>query len=332
MLRIGIDEAGLGPMLGPLVVAGAAFRIADGAGSAAGGAAPFAVDLLGRLSAAIAAPGRRAAGRIVVGDSKQVYGVTHDLGALETAVLAFAAVRDGGDGRVPATLDELHAAVGADSAERHRLPWYAGAAPSLPLRAGRDDVIAAATRLRAALDDAGVTFVGFRADVVPETRLNAGLARTENKSDVLFEHVAGTLDGFLACRAATESAGVAIDRQGGRRFYLAPLLRRWPQCFAWALEESPTLSRYRLGLGDAEAEVRFVVGGDAEHVEIGLASMAAKYLRELHMEVWNAYFATVCPGVARTAGYTVDARRWLDATRGARLAAGIPDDRLVRAR
>jgi ribonuclease HII len=331
MLRIGIDEAGLGPTLGPLVVAGAAFRL-DGDARAAAPSAPFETDLRRRLAAVLVRPGSSARGRLVVGDSKAIFGPTHDLGSLELPVLAFAACRDGGDGRVPATLDDLLAATGADPAERGAFPWYAGDAPSLPIAADRDEVADAADRLRAALDEAGVTFAGFAADVVPEARLNALLARTPNKADVLFARSADVLDRLTALRRDGEPFGAVLDRQGGRRFYMGPLSARWPQRFSWAIDETPTCSRYRVGLGDAEAEVRFVVGGDAEAPETGLASMLAKYLREAFMGLWNGYFETVCPDVARTAGYAVDARRWLAESRTARVAAGIPDEALVRAR
>jgi hypothetical protein len=328
MLRIGIDEAGLGPTLGPLVVAGAAFRV-DGDVPPA---TPFEIDLRRRLDAVLVAPGRGARGRLVVGDSKAIFGPAHELGALELPVLAFAACRAGADGRVPATLDDLLSAVGADPAERGAFPWYAGVAPPLPLCADRDEVLAAAARLRTALDAAGVTFPGFAADVVPEARLNVLLARTPNKADVLFARSAEVLDRLTGLRREGEPFGAVMDRQGGRRFYMGPLNARWPNRFAWAIDETPTRSCYRVGLGDAEAEVRFVVGGDAEAPETGLASMLAKYLREAFMRLWNGYFATVCPDVARTAGYATDARRWLAQSRPARAAAGIPDEALVRAR
>ncbi|MCE9635668.1 MAG: hypothetical protein K8T90_08185 [Planctomycetes bacterium] len=344
MLRIGIDEAGLGPTLGPLVVAGAAFRF-DGAtvghndrrgDTDVGAAVPFDTDLGRVLSAALAAPGRRrssgAGARLVVGDSKAIYGPAHDLSALEIPVLAFIACRAGGDGRWPATLDELLLAVGGDPAERTALPWYAAPAPPTPLVADVAVVEQAATRLRDALAAAGVEFVGFRADVIPESRLNRDFETQPNKADVLFARSADAFDRLSALRRPGEAVGAVMDRQGGRRFYLPPMMARWPQRFTWPLEETPTCSRYRVKLDDAEAEVRFVVGGDAEAPETGLASMLAKYLREAFMSMWNRYFEGVCPGVPRTAGYALDARRWLGASRGARLAAGIDDAQLVRTR
>lgn len=325
MLRIGIDEAGLGPTLGPLVVAGTAFRVPGDDG------APFAAHLGHLLAEAVAAPGRPSKGRIVVGDSKAVFGAAHDPATLELPVLAFAAAASP-TGAVPRDLDELLAAVAARPDERAAIPWYAGSAPTLPAFAEPSAVAAAAARLRDVLAASRVEFLGFAADVIPESRLNDDLARTPNKADVLFARSADVLDRLASRRREGEGLGAALDRLGGRRFYLPPLLARWPERFAWAIEETPESSRYRVALPGAEAEFRWLVGGDAAHLEIGLASMLAKYLRESFMHAFNAWFARICPDVAPTAGYAVDAKRWLDATRAARCAAGVPDEAIVRAR
>ena len=67
MLIVGVDEAGYGPLLGPLLVAGSAFRVPDpepGAG--------VDVDASGeRIRAAFAGRGRGPA-RLLVDDSKKV--------------------------------------------------------------------------------------------------------------------------------------------------------------------------------------------------------------------------------------------------------------------
>ena len=61
---IGVDEAGYGPNLGPLVIAATAWEIADDSWT----------DLFARVSPEIARPADRSADTtLVVGDSKQLY-------------------------------------------------------------------------------------------------------------------------------------------------------------------------------------------------------------------------------------------------------------------
>jgi len=312
MLLIGIDEAGYGPLLGPLVVAGAAFRADDGA---------TPEDVAARLKRAL----RRAG--LVVGDSKRLYGVSRDLEVLELPLLAFLATTLAR----PTRFDEVLAAVGVDPRVRSAAPWYAEEFAAYPRRALVEGIASAADRLRAALDAAGVEFVGLAADVVDERRFNAACG-DGNKADALFHVSTGVCDRLASLRRPGEPLAVVFDRHGGRRYYAPLLQRRWPAALASPLVETATRSDYRLHFEGAPVFVRFEVEADGAFVHVGLASMLAKYLREAFMEMFNAYFARLLPDVAPTAGYYEDGRRWLDAGRAARVAAGVTDDVLVRLR
>jgi hypothetical protein len=227
----------------------------------------------------------------------------------------------------PSGLDGLLAAVGADPGACRGAPWYAGAGQRLSTECGADE----AARVRTALASRGIEFLGLGADVVPEARFNAALAGG-NKAEVLFDVSAGVFERLATLRRPAEQIAAVFDRHGGRRFYAPLLQRRWPASLACALGESPARSDYRLAIGGSSAHVRFEVEADGNHPQVGLASMLAKCLRERFMGLFNAHFAAICPGVAPTAGYTEDGRRWLDETRAARLAAGVPDSALVRNR
>lgn len=327
MLLIGIDEAGYGPLLGPLVVAGSAFRL-HGAGAESDDEDSFPRRLA--QACAAAGPGLR------VDDSKRVH---RDGGvrALERAVLPFASrasspAAAAGPARARDGLDDLLAGFGCDPAVCRSAPWYGAAAARFPLSFCTEDVEARGAALRSGLDEASVEFLGFRADVVPEDPLNARFDATGNKAEVLFATSADVADALLALALPGESVSVVFDRQGGRRRYLPQIQSRWPGLWGWTLRELPQSSAYRLDGGPGPLTLRFEVGADAASPQVGLASMAAKYLREAFMQLWNAWFAEICPGVPHTAGYTQDGRRWLDATRAARQAAGIPDAALVRRR
>ena len=63
---------------------------------------------------------------------------------------------------------------------------------------------------------------------------------------------------------------------------------------------------------------------------IALASMTAKYSRELLMHRMNMYFTDACPGLHPTAGYVQDARRYLQDIDGVIRERSINRDQLVR--
>jgi hypothetical protein len=58
--------------------------------------------------------------------------------------------------------------------------------------------------------------------------------------------------------------------------------------------------------------VEFGVDADCEHLPVALASMSAKYLRELLMQRFNDYWRGLAPAVTPTAGYYQDALRFLE--------------------
>src|SRR4051794_33903444 len=107
---VGIDEAGYGPNLGPLVLTAV---VAEGPGDRP-------PDLWEDLAATVARAGSRD-DRLWVDDSKKIYGGGQGLDRLEAACLATLAA----SGRtLPATLGSLLAALEAGSlAEAELSPW-----------------------------------------------------------------------------------------------------------------------------------------------------------------------------------------------------------------
>jgi ribonuclease HII len=103
------------------------------------------------------------------------------------------------------------------------------------------------------------------------------------------------------------------------------------------LEESDGQQRYRLDFTATAAlpahrvTVSFELGGEERNLPIALASMAAKFARELHMRRLNAFFARHVPDLKPTAGYVLDGRRWVAEVGSAATALGIDESALVRA-
>jgi ribonuclease HII len=104
---------------------------------------------------------------------------------------------------------------------------------------------------------------------------------------------------------------VIVDRQGGRTHYLRDLLHAWPEAKAQVLAETDTLSRYRLEKDGSLITISFQVEAEAAHLPVALASMTAKYVRELLMMRLNRYFRSHMPELKPTAGYVEDGRRYI---------------------
>ena len=65
---------------------------------------------------------------------------------------------------------------------------------------------------------------------------------------------------------------------------------------------------------------------------LALASMLAKYLREVFMRQFNRFWLGHVPGLKPTAGYPGDARRFYDQIRDAMAELGLSEDQVWRKR
>jgi ribonuclease HII len=129
-----------------------------------------------------------------------------------------------------------------------------------------------------------------------------------------------------------DSVQVICDKQGGRNAY-APLVQAgFPDSWVVTEVESADESRYRVENLAWPVTVVFRPRADSGSVAVAIASMLAKYLRELSMKQFNDYWATHIPGIAPTAGYPVDAQRFLKEIRPHLESVGITEDRIWRSR
>ncbi len=319
---VGIDEAGFGPVLGPLTVASAAFRVP---------AALVSTPLWDVLSPAVS---RRPAGRrgpLPIADSKRLHGGSRGPGRLfhlERGVLAAL----GGSVPAPRSLADLLDRVapgGREAARRH--PWYGACDQPLPHTVAAAEVEAAAAVLAERMAAAGVEPAGLHCRPLFEGEYNRRVAATGNKAAVLFGLVAELL-GEAVALADGEPVVVFADRQGGRKRYLGALQRALPGCFPWVIREDDAWSAYRLDGAAHPVEVHFVVGGEALQLPVALASMTAKYTRELLMEQFNGFWRRHVPGLGPTAGYVEDGRRFIAEIGPAMAALGVRREDLIRQR
>ncbi|MEM9352944.1 MAG: hypothetical protein AAGA92_08020 [Planctomycetota bacterium] len=313
---VGIDEAGYGPNLGPLAVAATAWRIDTDDSSDD--------DLYSLLRKAVSAePAKR---KIQIADSKAVYKPGKGLAGLEQAVLPALQLA----GTPAAAWADLTARPGCSSVED---PTTTGFNPVLPIDLTAAQANATADRLAQGLQDAKVSLLAVALRLVFPAEFNRLVDHHGTKgaalSHVTLTLLADVLKGLPA--EAGSSCRVTCDKHGGRNQYAALLQHHFPHAWVEVLDESRAVSRYRWDHQGQTRSVAFRAGGEAE-LPTALASMTAKYLRELAMRGFNAYWAERAPGVKPTAGYPADAKRFWADTAEARQATGIPDHQLWRSR
>ncbi len=344
----GIDEAGYGPRFGPLTAGRCVLAIDED------GAASETPDFWALLDQAVCRKPRDPAKRIAVADSKKLtVSGRHGHAAvphLERAVLAFGALH-AERFAMPARVDALFETLGSTHHGRADLPaWYAAGAgegeswDALPVataevahRNGHDAGTLAidAALLRRAAREARVVLPGgepcLSAAVLCEDAFNARLAHASSKADVSFALIAHHLQQIWEHFGA-HGPHVVVDRQGGRTRYSATLSRAIPGAAVRIVEEHAAASAYVLEDRSAgrSMHVRFAPKADDDHLTVALASMTAKYVRELYMHRFQRWFAQRLPEVKPTAGYGTDANRFAAEVVPHLKSLGIDRARLIR--
>jgi len=304
-LVIGTDEAGYGPNLGPLVVAATAWRVntRDDAAESVLAAAIAEADALMAV---------RDGGRAMPlwADSKQIYRGGDGFDGLERGVLIGLSLATG---RLPGTWAALADHVGPISPPgEHPHEWRELGSLALPREADAVECSDRAQAVRSLLAHHGVSLERVACRGIYPGEFNTLLDDGLNKSDILS---AATLD--LAATLRSESPGepaiVWCDRHGGRKRYGGLVARHFDATLVQPLEETPARSAYLVPAGDRPpmkaCRIEFCVGGESR-APVALASMAAKYIRELAMHAFNAFWASRMPALRPTAGYPTDAVRW----------------------
>jgi ribonuclease HII len=347
LLYAGIDEAGYGPLLGPLCVGCAAFVLPDAGDAPAASAADAPPPCLWKaLSAAVCRATNDKRRRIAVEDSKKLKGAKdaagHPLRHLERGVAAFASAVPGAPAEWPddrALLAALGASPGLAPAPAPAAPhpWHADAHP-LPVGNDAASLRIAGAMLRATLAKSSIELATLSVRAIDPHEFNALAARVSNKATINFMAAAEHVERVRRLAASRGvPAWVSLDRQGGRTAYREPLQSSFPDAQIRVLEESDGQQRYRLDFAATavlpahRVTVSFELGGEERNLPIALASMAAKFARELHMRRLNEFFARHVPDLKPTAGYVLDGRRWVAEVGSAATALGIDESSLVRA-
>jgi len=302
----GIDEAGYGPLLGPMTIGRTVFVLPDDASSPSG-----PPDLWQKLQRTVCRRLAGRKGRLAINDSKKLTTKAAGIKYLEQGCLSFASLAGHQADSVDAWLSVLGETCHQDLTS---LPWYAPCADrpweTLPVTHSADERRIDRAMLIKDAQAHNITLADLGVAVVLEDRFNQMVTATRSKAAVNFTFVASHLQHIWE-HFAMHHAHVAVDRQGGRISYRDLLQLNFPKAQLTVLGQSPTRSAYRLTQNDRTMTVTFQPHAETAHMPTALASMLAKYTRELMMARFNAYFCARVTGLAPTAGYATDAKRWL---------------------
>ena len=306
---VGIDEAGYGPNLGPLVQAAVAFLLPD--------SDPSGWDSLQPWIRCAAEPKDH---RLCLDDSKKIYHGVNRFRQLEEGVFTVLGWRPGSFGDLlQRILDpELQGLLSQEY-------WYQGS-EQLPLQSNLP-------RRQRWPDwwQPGTAAV----NLVPALHFNQFVRKFGSKATVLSVGLIRLLQTIRKTlrRGIPGNCGRVIvygDKHGGRNYYAAMLQQAFPDGWVITERESAAESRYRLTGLEHDWEIVLLPRADATVISVAVASMLAKYLREVCMIQINRFWQHQIPGLRPTAGYPVDARRFLTEIRPHLARLQIPEEAVWR--
>jgi hypothetical protein len=209
-------------------------------------------------------------------------------------------------------------------------PWHDGFDEPLPLHATPEELIAAAESLLAGCESAQVEILELQSAILFPAAFNQAVKGCDNKAEVL------SLTTLRLARRVLETlpggrAVVFCDKHGGRTYYAALLKHIFPDELVLVKLETANLAVYAVKHGGRQIEFRFQPKGE-RHLPTALASMTAKYLRELAMRPFNAFWQRHVPELKPTAGYPTDAVRFYSDIQPVRRKLKIAPDLVWRTR
>jgi hypothetical protein len=347
---IGMDEAGYGPNLGPLVITATVWQVPGD---------PRKTDFWASLETAVSQSATKDSDRIHVADSKEVYSPSRGIQTLERSIQTIFGLTSQNtssfrnlcdwlmtsdserspSGEFPELLRRPPAKPfensqpGAETADMKLAPsfldvepWFQQTDLVLPVSNEQGEIESLSGRLGSACDDAGIRLLGINSDIVLTERFNSVSDFYQSKGAALSRFTLGLLRSVWDPDSA-EPALIIGDKHGGRSRYDELIDEQLDGQMIFRLQEGRQKSSYRVGT----SEINFQTKAE-EHFPVAVASMVCKYVRELSMELFNSFWKQHLPDIKPTKGYPQDAKRFRKEIVAHQEQLGIPDSTLWRAR
>ena len=313
-LFLGMDEAGYGPNLGPLVVTVTAWDVPGD---------PREFDFWNELKEVVTQSPVRGDPRLHIADSKQVYTPARGLTALERSVLSAVNLA----GFYPVGFREL---CGSLIANEHTSldvePWFCNSDLKVPTEQHTQRLSEITDRWNQVCGHSGIRLCAIKSDVVLTERFNR-LTRDYDSKGVALSRISLRLLRSIWNPDETQPVLIVADKHGGRNRYDVLLDEVLDGRMIFRGREGKERSTYKVG----NAEVRFQMKAES-HFPVALASMVSKYVRELAMTLFNRFWQQHLSDLKPSKGYPVDARRFRQEIAEIQTQLGIPDDVLWRER
>jgi hypothetical protein len=310
-LILGVDEAGYGPNMGPLVIAASLWRIGSDF-NVLDGMEPFLPEFK-------AARWSNQSDFVPLGDSKKIYQPRQGLSGLSFTVEFFESMirNPGQQGRPWFELANL-AAHDIDRVQAN--PWYQNAQELTDRNTA--DVLSDSALIfaREKMSKLKIELLDFRLRVLDEAYFNDSVIQFGNKAEVLGQYSLNLAwqvlkDGLP--RYPCHSIEIYCDRQGGRKMYSGLLTHTFENShdnisvpLFSATSESSQSSCYSMEYFGIPTSIRFEVDGDSLFAPAA-SSIVAKWMREILMLRLNRYWQNIVgQSLKPTAGYAVDAARF----------------------
>lgn len=320
---VGVDEAGYGPKIGPMVVAATVWDVPPHPSAGE-------LDYLEKLLWPYVCRPSRHGGKtrpLYVDDSKKIYRSRADLATLEKGALCLLYLA-GFQGEDLRSLAEFVDPV----CLRHfdQLPWLTEKKLCLPHVADAETIWDLVDSVGRHMERQEVKLKRIACSVIFEPEFNQSLRRYINKGEVHARAISDLLNEVLPLTGP--ETYVYSDRHGGRIYYRR-FVMMLPEASGNALWiprlELPEISRYESRSSTAYWRLDFVRHGE-QILAVAAASVIAKYIREMVMVAFNAFWTQRVPDLLPTAGYPADAKRFKQQITPWQAELGIPDEWLWR--